>query len=327
MIDTQACISRHPHPNLDLQKWQMTVNLMAELFNAACGTIVQFRQQEFNAVAASNNQDNFLQRNSSWPWDMKSFCRRIMETEKSLYVDDAELSNEWHSAPPVSEGLVRSYLGLPVSWPDGSLFGTICVIDTKTSEYNQVQKQLLKQFRDMINADLQLLFDYEEIKSLAITDELTQVNNRRGLNLLGDQRIKDARRFNQNIGMVYLDIDNMKQLNDTEGHQAGDACITTLANTLKNSCRDSDIIARVGGDEFLVMMLADDEQHIQKFCHRLEYQFSTELKQNPEFQFNSLSYGYCFTNDADKACMETMIDLADKHMYENKRTGKPHPSA
>ncbi len=80
MIDTQACISQHPHPNLDLQKWQMTVDLMAELFDSACGTIVQFRQQEFNAVVASLNEDNFLQRNSSWPWDMKSFCRRIVET-------------------------------------------------------------------------------------------------------------------------------------------------------------------------------------------------------------------------------------------------------
>ncbi len=327
MIDTQACISRHPHPNLDLQKWQMTVDLMAELFDVACGTIVQFRQQEFNAVAASLNEENFLQRNSSWPWDMKSFCRKIMETEESLYVDDAEHSKEWQNAPPVSEGPVRSYLGLPVSWPDGSLFGTICVIDTKKAKYNQVQQQLLKQFRDMINADLQLLQDYEEIKALAITDELTQVHNRRGLNLLGEQRIKDARRFNQNIGMVYIDIDNMKQLNDTEGHQAGDACIINLADILKDCCRESDIIARVGGDEFLVMMLADDEQHIQKLCHRIEHQFSEELKQNPTFRLNSLSYGYCFTDEPGNARIEIMIDQADQHMYENKRINKLHQSA
>ncbi len=107
---------------------------------------------------------------------------------------------------------------MPITWPDGSLFGTICVIDKKQSDYSDVQLKILEQFRNLINADLHMLIDYEEIKALAITDELTQVHNRRGLNLLGEQRFKDARRFSQHIGMVYIDIDNMKQLNDTEGH-------------------------------------------------------------------------------------------------------------
>ncbi|WP_315982833.1 GGDEF domain-containing protein [Aliamphritea spongicola] len=172
-----------------------------------------------------------------------------------------------------------------------------------------------------------MLISYEEIKALAITDELTQVHNRRGLNLLGEQRFKDARRFDQHIGMVYIDIDNLKQLNDTEGHQAGDACITGLANTLQENCRDSDIIARVGGDEFLVMMLTDNEQQIQTFCQRIEHQFSEQLKQNPSFRMNSLSYGYCFTEVVDDTSMEAMIDKADKHMYENKQANKLHRSA
>ncbi|WP_243431997.1 sensor domain-containing diguanylate cyclase [Aliamphritea spongicola] len=327
MIDTQACLSRHPHPNLDLEKWQTTVDLMAELFDSACGTIVQFRQQEFNAVVASLNEDNFLQRNSSWPWDMKSFCRRIVETGEGLYVENAPCNSEWKDAPPVAEGPVRSYFGMPITWPDGTLFGTICVIDKKLSDYSDTQLKILEQFRNLINADLHMLISYEEIKALAITDELTQVHNRRGLNLLGEQRFKDARRFDQHIGMVYIDIDNLKQLNDTEGHQAGDACITGLANTLQENCRDSDIIARVGGDEFLVMMLTDNEQQIQTFCQRIEHQFSEQLKQNPSFRMNSLSYGYCFTEVVDDTSMEAMIDKADKHMYENKQANKLHRSA
>ena len=167
MIDTKECFSRNPHPSVDLKKWQTTVNLMSQLFDTKAGLIVQFRQGEFNVVSASKNPDNFLSRNDSWPWEMKSFCRRIMETGKGLYVANADEQAEWKDAPPVCDGPVRSYYGLPLMWPDNTLFGTICCIDTRHTSYNDTQLQLLEQFRELINSDLKLIFNFEEIKTLA----------------------------------------------------------------------------------------------------------------------------------------------------------------
>ena len=60
MIDTQACLIQYPHPEVDYEQWQNVVNIIAELYNAASGTIIQFRQNEFNVISTSKNQNNFL---------------------------------------------------------------------------------------------------------------------------------------------------------------------------------------------------------------------------------------------------------------------------
>ncbi|MBE9399507.1 diguanylate cyclase [Pontibacterium sp. N1Y112] len=323
MIDTQTCLSRHLHPSIDISKWQRTVDLMSQLFDSACGTIVQFRQQEFNAVVASLNEGNFLQRDSSWPWEMKSFCRTIIETGEGLYVRDAPNEDKWKDADPVKDGPVRSYLGMPITWPDGTLFGTICVIDTKSSDYQSNQIELLEQFRDMIDADLRMMFAYEEIKTLALTDEMTGVSNRRGLKVLGAQRIKDAKRFGLSIGIAYLDIDNLKALNDEHGHQAGDVCISTLAQAMKNCCRENDIIARLGGDEFVVMLLTDTHDHLQVLCQRLENEFNRLCSESDILSDSGISYGYCCRHGNHPISLDTLIEEADRSMYKHKKAKKP----
>ncbi|EAR61284.1 sensor domain-containing diguanylate cyclase [Neptuniibacter caesariensis] len=319
MLDSQTCISRKKPNSLDLDKWQRTVDLMAELYHSACGTIVQFRQGEFNAVRASLNEDNFLQQDSSWPWEMKSFCRKIIETGKGLYVNDPANDAQWSDADPVCKGPVRSYLGLPIYWPDGNLFGTICVIDTKKTDYDEPFLKLLEQFRDLINADLKMVYQYEELKSLALTDELTGINNRRGFNHLAEQRLKDAHRFEKLIGIVFIDIDNMKITNDEHGHKAGDTCLTTVSDLLSMTSRDSDIIARVGGDEFLVMLLVEDESDIENFCSRLSEKFDQTARNKTFLEKTSLSFGHVIAHPKQNISLVSLIEQADKNMYTHKR--------
>ena len=321
MIDTQQCLSRYPIESIDLDKWQGTVDLMSQLYNAACGTIVQLRQDEFNAVVASANEDNFLERDSSWPWEMRSFCRKIMETGKGLYVNDAINDDDWKTVEPVCDGPVRSYLGLPLLWPDGTLFGTICVIDTKSTDYQPLQIELLEQLRDLINADLKMAFAYDEIKTLALTDELTGVCNRRGLQILGDQLVKDAKRFDLNFGFVYLDIDNMKKLNDTHGHNAGDDCIIALAEALKYACRENDIIARIGGDEFVVLLTCADDK-VELVCDRIETEYNRIRGDNELLADNPISYGYVYRSGLHPISLDQMIEEADKLMYKKKHGRK-----
>ena len=162
MIDQSLRLSRTAHPSLDLNKWQTTVNLIAELYECPCGTIVQYLGDSFHVVSASNTEGNFLEQDASWPWELRSFCRRIIETGEGLYVGNAKADAYWREAPPVLEWGVRSYLGLPITWPDNTLFGTICVIDTKETDYNDVHIRLLEQLRDLINADLKHIHDFEK---------------------------------------------------------------------------------------------------------------------------------------------------------------------
>ena len=228
MIDTQACLIQYPHPEVDYEQWQNVVNIIAELYNAASGTIIQFRQNEFNVISTSKNPNNFLEINSCWPYNIQSFCREMMETRNSLYVSDALDSEKWRDSPPVVECAVRSYLGFPIFWPDQSLFGSICVIDTKATEYPKILVHLLSQFKEIIESDLKHLINYEKISALALTDELTQLHNRRGFETLANQRIKDALRFDQILAFIYFDINKLKFANDHLGHEIGDLLIKKL---------------------------------------------------------------------------------------------------
>ena len=166
MFDVSQCIVEFPPEELDFEKWQELVNMLSKVYNAASGVIVQFRDDTFNVVSTSENPDNFLEQNSCWPWDMKSFCRRIMETRDKLYVNSASTSQEWCDAPPVQDGPVRSYLGYPLYWPDGSLFGSFCVIDTKATDYSQSLVEVLGQLKLIVESELKHVWDKQKIKSL-----------------------------------------------------------------------------------------------------------------------------------------------------------------
>jgi len=324
MFDNQSCLSRTPQTIIDLDKWQQTVDIAAQLFGSACGAIVQLRQDEFNVVVASQNEDNFLSRNDSWTWDINSFCRKIAETKQELDVQKAKSDAYWKLSPPVAEGEIRSYFGLPIFWPCGELFGTICIIDTKETEYSAALMKLLEQFCRLICADLQMLRDYEAIRDLALTDDLTGLNNRRGLLFLGEQRIKEARRAKQTIGIVYLDIDHLKRINDKYGHQRGDKCIKTLANVLKVSCRESDIIARIGGDEFIIMASFSDEHDCGNRLERLSLRildcYKTSVAEYDIDEITSISYGYHTFKYEQMTVLEDMIEQTDQLMYRNKNS-------
>jgi diguanylate cyclase (GGDEF)-like protein len=324
MFDNQSCLSRTQQTIIDLDKWQQAVDITAQLFGSACGAIVQLRKNEFNVVVASQNEDNFLFRNDSWPWDINSFCRKIAETKQELNVQQAKSDAYWKLSPPVVEGKIRSYFGLPIFWPCGELFGTICIVDTKETEHSSTLIKLLEQFCRLITADLQMLRDYEAIRDLALTDELTGLNNRRGLSFLGEQRIKEARRAKQTIGIVYLDIDNLKRINDRHGHQIGDQCIITLANVLKESGRESDIITRIGGDEFIIMTSFSDEcdyeHHLERLSLRMLDCYKTAVSEYDTDEVTSISYGYQTFNHERMTVLEDMIAQADRLMYRNKNS-------
>jgi len=320
MFDIQSNLLEKQQGSIDLAKWQQTVDLISELYDAACGTIVQLKDQEFKVIVTSNNEDNFLSAGDTWSWNMQSFCRKIAETNDQLYIYDAQADDFWKDAPAVREGPVRSYCGLPVYWPDGSIFGTICVIDTKDTDYSETLQAVLKQLCLLITSDLRMLADYEKIKSLAITDDLTGVNNRRGLNILGEQKFKDAKRYQHAIGLIYLDIDNMKIVNDTFGHTAGDTCIVTLSNILKENCRASDIIARLGGDEFIIISLLGSRRELGLMASRIEEKYQAATKGNVQLELTSISYGTSIIDCYSPHSFEELLNEADAKMYEHKQS-------
>lgn len=166
MIDTKSCILETKPADLDITKWQSLTDMIADLYDSASGVIVQFRYNEFNVVSTSHNPENFLTVNASWHWDLRSFCRRVIETDAPVYENDPANCPEWSCAAPVASGPVRSYLGYPLYWPDGSVFGTICAIDTKKTDYSDQHVRAMDQLKRLVESELQHLFNYAEIQHL-----------------------------------------------------------------------------------------------------------------------------------------------------------------
>lgn len=316
------CLSQSPPQLLDFDKWQKLVDLMARLYGAACGAVVQLRQGEFNTVAASKNEDNFIGRDSSWPWDMESFCRRIIETRKGLYVNNALGDKCWSQVEPVSQGPVRSYLGMPIFWPDDTIFGTICVIDTKSSDYDDNLVELLEQLSYIISSDLRLIYDYENVQAMAFTDELTKAYNRHGLKAHAQASFALAQASNLSVGLIYFDLDDLKLINDNYGHSVGDGRLKALAELLQRNCREQDLIARLGGDEFVLLLFDAQLEQVEACASRIEREYAEldDLDSCPIEK--SISYGIQTYIAGSNMDLEQMISLADEQMYKHKRARK-----
>lgn len=107
-----------------------------------------------------------------------------------------------------------------------------------------------------------------ELIEQAVRDPLTGLYNRRFFDEALTQQIETARRYSRELSLVLFDLDNLKQLNDTDGHQAGDAALKTFATLLQKTARKADIVCRIGGDEFAVILPETDFSNVWKITGR-----------------------------------------------------------
>ena len=157
---------------------------------------------------------------------------------------------------------------------------------------------------------------------MAITDPLTGLYNPRGLSELGRREIDRARRFNRPLSAIFLDLDDFKEVNDTYGHVNGDQVLISLANACRQNIREVDIIGRMGGDEFVVLLPETELKSACQVAERLR-RFTEQMRITTEIAqiqvTASLGVGLYTEEMKDLA---TLIDQADMAMYAAKQAGK-----
>ena len=161
-----------------------------------------------------------------------------------------------------------------------------------------------------------------EVRNLSMTDELTGLYNRRGFLVLTEQQQKIAKRMGSPFSLVYADMDGLKMINDTYGHQQGSDAIQQIAHIIKKSFRDSDISARLGGDEFTIFVADINDCNIEVPLARLQDNLRLYNEQNLHPYQLSLSVGAICVAPGDDSTIEDLLIRADKTMYENKRRKK-----
>src|ERR1700741_2863365 len=137
-------------PSEIIRKWQEFVNLLAEIMHVPSASIMRVDPPHIKVFVSSTSEGNPCKPGAL---DTGPYCATVMKTGQPLLIPDALENETWKANPHVRPGMI-SYLGVPIAWPNGRIFGTICVRDNKRNEYSEAYLKLLLHFRDMLQADL-----------------------------------------------------------------------------------------------------------------------------------------------------------------------------
>lgn len=159
----------------------------------------------------------------------------------------------------------------------------------------------------------------EVLRSQALTDELTGLYNRRGFMALAAQQLKLAGRGRREFLLISADLDGMKHINDTFGHQEGDRALRDTARVLKQTFRESDLMARLGGDKFAVLMIDAAAERDATIAARLEANLEAHNTASGGLYNLSLSLGTARFRPDQSTSLEELLAQADEAMYAQKR--------
>jgi diguanylate cyclase (GGDEF)-like protein len=235
----------------------------------------------------------------------QSSSRRVIRLDRSLRAADEAIEESLSSALLASDGELDQILheveeiskSLKSDTPDSKTLR----IAQHPAVWGAVRQTLLER----------------ELRQLALTDDLTCLYNRRGFFAVATQLLKLARRKAQALLLFFCDVDNLKYINDSFGHQAGDLTLIRAADALEQSFRDADVIARIGGDEFVVMSLEASSQVEGLLLRRLERNLRKVGAAERRYRL-SLSVGVARFDPKEPISLGELMSQADKAMYEQK---------
>jgi diguanylate cyclase (GGDEF)-like protein len=158
------------------------------------------------------------------------------------------------------------------------------------------------------------------LREASLTDELTGLLNRRGFITLSEKQLQISNRYRKHFSILFLDLNDMKTINDAYGHKSGDLALTDVALILKKTFRSSDIIARIGGDEFTVLMVESQNPDLQKsavdnILNNVRIHNNT-MKRSYKLSF---SIGIASFDPENPCSIDDLLEQADTLMYENKK--------
>lgn len=156
------------------------------------------------------------------------------------------------------------------------------------------------------------------LRNLSVTDDLTGLHNRRGFMSLGEQALRAATRAKSNLVLMYFDLDGLKQINDTHGHPFGDRALTGASKVLKQTFRQADIVARIGGDEFSVISGEDVSGGYSHLISRLQGNLALYNLQHAGEPKVSLSFGIARFNADQPTSLTDLMAAADQDLYANR---------
>ncbi len=249
-----------------------------------------------------------------------SFCGHAILDDEVLVVGDATGDERFNDNPLVlGDPNIRFYAGCPLKSPDGFRLGTLCIIDKTPREFSREDEEALRDVAAMVASELATL-------RLATIDELTGLSNRRAFNMMADQSLSLCARNNGIASLLVIDLDGFRQINEELGYAAGDKALVEFGQMLRTSFRESDVVARVGADEFCVLLADSDLEHAWRGVERFRDTVNAR-NEMPGRQYRLLfSAGVIQWEQGRHKRVTELLRDADLLMVERKRS-KPLPKA
>ena len=252
---------------------------------------------------------------SETPRDI-SFCGHAILGDELFLVPNALEDKRFHDNPLVADNPnIRFYAGCPLKMANGHKMGTLCLIDTVPRDFDKEDQLLLQDLAVMAEQEMAAM-------QLATLDELTMISNRRGFVALAQNALNMCKRHEKPATLVMFDLDDFKPINDTFGHAEGDRALVAFADLLKQVFRESDLFARIGGDEFVALLTGTDKQEVEstlgRFCEAVE-QYNNEQERGYDLCYSA---GFVSWSPDDDLTLTELMQEADKRMYEIKQQKK-----
>lgn len=274
----------------------------------------------FVRCAPSIPDDTVAQLNCLQPGPFAGSCGTAVYCGSPVYVENTMTDQRWQDTRQFAIDFdIRACWSNPI-YTNNKIIGSFALSSFENRKPDSFQKNLLKVCAYLTSVILQREKMEQDLQKLAYFDGLTQLPNRDLFSQQLEHALDKANRNNTKMALLYIDVDNFKYINDSFGHETGDAVLKDIAKSLKQSIRESDSLARIGGDEF-VILFEDLEDPIQ--VSYLAKKALSEINLNSDInQFNSsISIGISiFPDDADN--QTDMLRNADTAMYAAKSSGK-----
>ncbi len=241
-----------------------------------------------------------------------AFCSHaIADDAPTMIVENALEDPRFAENPLVlNDPNIRFYAGAPIASPGGPLVGTLCIIDTAPRKLLLADIEVLRDLADLVEREL--LYT-----GLALTDSLTGLANRRAFTAATNRLVPLAARRYESVSVLCLDLDGLKLVNDEHGHAVGDELLRRTGRIISESIRSSDLVARVGGDEFFAVLYGADENVASRVVADIFDAVAIDNARRPGDPALSISIGVACAAAGESS--ESVVRRADAAMYRMKR--------
>ncbi len=246
----------------------------------------------------------------------QAFCNETIRSDKVLVIRNAEQDLRTAKNPLVTgEPFVRFYAGAPLITPERARIGSLCVIDRAPRTFSKREEEILETLASLAMDELALRRQTER-------DWLTGAVSRGTFQTIVIDQFASAAQAVDRTGLISFDIDHFKQFNDRHGHPAGDRVLIDVVKTCQSALRDCDILSRVGGEEFTILLPNVSAEMVMMIGERLRR--AVEALRFPEIEEDirvSASFGATLLNQNDKGVEQSLL-RADQALYRAKAEGR-----